>query len=328
LPALALALATLSGFACKSADLPRTAPPLADMREPPALFAEPDDEAARRALPAGSFSGVTVSRAGQSLDALIDQGLDAPAGVAVERVVENSPGARAGLEPGDLLLEARTADGPALPLAWPSEWRALELETPPGTEIELLVDRAGAERATTLVLEPRVRPAERAPVDRLREEQRVGVVVRGTTEVEARALGLGPGAGAVVVGLSAASPWRSVGIVFEDVIVAVDGRPVGHPGALLDAIREARKGDRLALVVARDGERFTVDAPLSRRARELSESSLPPLWNYTSDADETRLSLVLGAFVWRKTDAAWRVRLLWLLGFGGGAGDELVEVDG
>ena len=41
---------------------------------------------------------------------------------------------------------------------------------------------------------------------------------------EARAAGLGPGGGAVVVGLSERSPWRAAGLRFGDLIVAaLDG---------------------------------------------------------------------------------------------------------
>ncbi|MFQ5517227.1 MAG: RNA polymerase sigma factor, partial [Acidimicrobiia bacterium] len=66
----------------------------------------------------------------------------------------------------------------------------------------------------------RLRPADRGETERFREEDRVGVVVRTATEVEARAVGLGPGGGAVVVGLSRTSPWREAGLRFGDLIVA------------------------------------------------------------------------------------------------------------
>src|SRR6187402_3709254 len=95
--ALGLALA---GAACRSAP-PESAPPLATMEEPLALRAEPDDEAQRAELDPGAFSGVLVIDGRQSLEALLGE----PEGVLVERVVENSPGAAAGLEPGDLLFE-------------------------------------------------------------------------------------------------------------------------------------------------------------------------------------------------------------------------------
>jgi hypothetical protein len=104
-----------------SDELPKT-PPLAAMEEPAAFHAEPDDEAARRALPAGCFSGVVLGEARESLDAL----LDVPAGLAVKAVVENSPADQAGLAEGDLIV-AVDAGGVHRELVWPSEWRELEL---------------------------------------------------------------------------------------------------------------------------------------------------------------------------------------------------------
>ena len=47
--------------------MPVDPPPLADMEEPLALFDEPRDEPRRRALPAGSFSGLHVKDARDSL---------------------------------------------------------------------------------------------------------------------------------------------------------------------------------------------------------------------------------------------------------------------
>ncbi len=44
-----------------SHELPSSPPPLFDLEEPLALIAEPQDEAARVALPPGSFSGVEIA---------------------------------------------------------------------------------------------------------------------------------------------------------------------------------------------------------------------------------------------------------------------------
>ena len=81
--------------------LPQEPPALADMEEPLDLRAEPDDEAARLALPAGSFSGLYVEDARDTLAAKLAE----PDAVEVARVVENSPAALAGLAPGDQVLE-------------------------------------------------------------------------------------------------------------------------------------------------------------------------------------------------------------------------------
>ena len=64
----------------------------------------------------------------------------------------------------------------------------------------------------------RVAPAERDEGARFREEERVGFIVRSATEVEARSAGLAPGAGVVLVGLAAGSPWRGYQTALERAI--------------------------------------------------------------------------------------------------------------
>ena len=313
--------ATLS---CTSAELAREAPPLLAMEEPLELVQPPDDEAARALLPRGSFTGLTLGDARASLDAMLAE----PEGLLVVSVVENSPADAAGIEPGDLILEATIPgkDGP-LALHWPSEWRRIELETEPGATLRVTIDRAGAERALELVPVARVHPAEREPAERIREEARVGVVLRPATEVEARAAGLGPGGGAVVVGLTRESPWREAGVVFGDLIRAIDGDEVAHPAVVLERIRAAPEHGELELELLRGGAQLTLQAPLSQREKELHRISIPLLFRYEKERDHRTTSFLLGLFRYESTQAAWRLRLLWLIRFSGGDADRLESVE-
>ncbi|MFO1051015.1 MAG: hypothetical protein U1F36_02220 [Planctomycetota bacterium] len=306
--------------ACASR-LPDEPPPLADMEEPLSLFAEPDDEAARAALPLGSFTGCEVGAAGDSLESL----LEAAHGVQVQAIVENSPADVAGLKVGDLLLHAKLADGSERDLTAESDWRKVELDAAPGSVVTISFDRANRHTSTTLTLVPRMHLPARTAVRRVREEKRVGVVLRTATEVESRAAGLGPGAGAVIVGLSARSPWRHAGLRFGDLVTAVDGAPVSDPEAVLDAIRDAK--DRTAVAYVREGKALSADAPLTRRARDTREVYVPLLFDYEYDRGKTDTSILLGLFRHEHTRAAWRVRLLWFIRFGRGDADQLIEVD-
>ncbi|MEC7726508.1 MAG: PDZ domain-containing protein, partial [Planctomycetota bacterium] len=209
-------------------------------------------------------------------------------------------------------------------IATPSQWRQLELTASPGSKLALVVDRAGREAETELTLVARVRPAGRDATDRYREEQRVGVVFRTATEVEARSAGLGPGAGAVIVGMSQKSPWRRAGLQFGDLIVAAGGAELTHPQQLLNQIREAG-GDRLSLVYVRGGQRAEVDAALTTRSSTLRELSVPPLFSYEADRGQSEWSALLGLVHYRSTAAAWRFRLLWVIAIRSGDADELQE---
>lgn len=299
--------------------VPAAPPPLAEVDERLELAAEPQDEAARRALPAGAFSGVELAPARATLEEMAG----AARGVEVARVVENSPAALAGLEPGDLIVSA-SANGSLRALSWPSEWRDVELAFAPGTALDLEVDRAGAVLRVTLVLAARANPAARAAVQRFREEEHAGVVFRTPSEVEARAAGLAPGAGLVVIGLARTSPWRRAGIRHADLVTAVDGAPVADPEVLLGALRSGKKA--LALDVARGKERVSVLAPLTQRETELTEFSIPLVYDYENDRGHRTTSVLFGLVKYERTKVAWRWRLLWFISFGGGDADRLEEL--
>lgn len=319
---LILALLALVCAACSfgSRSLAKDPPPLFDLEEPLVLREEPKDELQRAALDSGSFTGITTSDARQSLDAL----QQAPEGVLVARIVENSPADAAGLQAGDLLLEARI-EGRSVALHWPSEWRKLELDTAPGLTIELVLDRAGVDTRARLVTTPRVRPAPREAVVRFREDAKVGVVVRTATEVEARAAELGPGGGAVIVGLARGSPWRKDGLVYGDLVTAVRGERCAHPEVLLEAIRTTGKDSTLALDVLREGRKLHFEAHVSRRETEVHEFSIPLLYSYSNDRGHHETSILLGLYKHESTKAAWKTRFLWIITFSGGDSDRLEE---
>ena len=69
----------------------------------------------------------------------------------------------------------------------------------------------------------------------------------------------------------------------------------------------------------------TVEAPLSQRARATREFSVPLVFSYENDRGASEWSAVLGLFHYRGTNAAWRFRLLWLIRFGRGDEDRLLE---
>ena len=321
LTTLSVCALILTGCGVLPGQLPEERPPLADLEEPRDLFAEPDDEADRRALPLGSFTGAYVEDARDSLDALLGE----PRGVVIERIVENSPAEVAGLASGDWILEAGCAGQTPQPIGRPSEWRALELACEPGSTLTVVADRAGVPFRAEIATLARVRPTARQGVQRLREEERVGVVVRTATEVEARAAGLGPGGGAVVVGLSVASPWRDAGLRFGDLIRSIDDVPITGPEVVLDQIRSG--AEEVELEFVRDGRTHRHVARLSERDSELREIYVPLLFHYERNRDESSTSILFGLFQYESTPAASRTRLLWLIRFGTGDADRLEEVD-
>ncbi len=300
--------------------LPASPPPLLDMEEPLELRGEPQDEGARLTLPPGSFTGIYVESGAGTLDALAE----GSTGVLVSRVIENSPADLAGVLEGDVIVEVRAGPDTLVP-KWPSEWRALELRSVPGSKLDLVLDRASVERTFSLTTVVRAHPPGRLVAERFREEAKVGLVVRSATEVEARSANLGPGGGAVIVGLSRASPWRKAGLRFEDLITRVDGVDVAHPQVLIDAIRARKDGEALVLDVVQAGATRAVTAVVGRRAKEVREISIPLIYDYTFDRGRSETSILFGLFKHESTSAAWHTRLFWILNFSGGEADRLAE---
>ena len=310
--------------ACGLNPIPKASPPLRSMEEPLALKEEPKDERERQKLAAGCFSGLQLRSAwfeeplepGQNPDALEVIGL-----------IENSPAQAARLRVGDLLLSVTAGSGQAQTLNWPGQWRELELEAKPGTELKLRYDRAGVESQTKLVLTQRIRPAKRVASERFREEQHAGIVVRTATEVEARGAKLGSGGGAVLVGMSARSPFRGAKLQFGDLITSVNGLLVHHPQVLLSAIRNAGAGS-LNIDYRRSGSPKLASAKisLSRRSRGVTNFDIPVVFHYSAAREQTEISLLYGLIGYESTSAAAEYTLLWLISWRTGDRDRLVEV--
>ncbi|MFT7534118.1 MAG: C-terminal processing protease CtpA/Prc [Hyphomicrobiaceae bacterium] len=322
IPRIASHLALLATFtACSlSPNLPKQSPALADMEEPLDLRIEPNDEQQRLALPVGTFSGLYLSDARDTLAAKLEE----PDSVKIERVIENSPAHLAGLQAGDLVLEVEVDGEGAKTIGRPSQWRQLELNAKPGTKVVLFIDRAGREAETEITLVKRLRAPDRELAERFREEQQLGIVVRTATEFEARTADLGPGAGAVIVGMSQRSPWRAAGLRFKDLIIAIDNQPLTHPQELLAAARDEAR-ESLQVTFVRGGETKTVEAAKTNREHEMTDISLPLLFSYEVDRGHFEWSMLVGLINYQSTAAAWRFRLLWVIGFGGGDADQLLE---
>ncbi|MHC5065021.1 MAG: hypothetical protein ACYTG5_13730 [Planctomycetota bacterium] len=283
-----LAIALLCLSSCRLTPLPDEPPPLRDMEAPLALQSEPDDEAQRLLLAPGSFTGVTVKSAWFDEP---DEPGQAPDALEVVELVENSPGIAAGLRVGQLDL-----------------------------------DRAGVLSRARIVPVPRIAVSEREGIERFREEQRAGIILRTATEVEARSAGLGAGGGAVLIGMASNSPWRQAGLQFGDLIIRVGDQSVVHPQVVLAAIRTTDAEAGLAVEYRRGESTLAATVDLTEREQEISSISLQPLYSYRSSRGKTSVSFLLGLFSYESTSAAWEFGFLWLFGFGGGDSDRLEEV--
>jgi serine protease Do len=205
------------------------------------------------------FIGVAT----QPVDAAMAAALKMPAadGALIAGVERDSPAAKAGLRPGDVV----TAVG-GKAVKDPRDLARTIAEQRPGSQAELKLWRDGAERSlrVEIALQPgaeRTRPgAEQA------DGPRIGVQLSPITPQARAQLRLPEDAkGALVQGVAPNSRAQEAGLRAGDVILGVGSADVDSPEAVVRALREANAGGgAVALRILRDGRAAFVAIPAAQ----------------------------------------------------------------
>ncbi len=168
-------------------------------------------------------------------------------GVLVSDVVTDSPAGKAGLKPGDILLEF---EGKRTEV--PSDLqRAVGLATP-GKDSKVKVWRDGSER--TLDVKIGEAPDEREAQQRGTRGGTptvLGMDVRPITPEVARQLNLKTSEGVIVARVDEGSPAAEAGIQRGDVIREINRQKIRSTGDYEKITREAKDGDRLTVLLQR-----------------------------------------------------------------------------
>ncbi len=193
--------------------------------------------------------GVSVQALSQSLAESF--GLEQAAGALVDFVPEQSPAAKAGIRPGDIIVKFN-----GQPIQEPSELGRQVSELKPGTEARLTLWREGKPQDVTVRLGTVEDQEQAAAVPTELAKSRLGLAVRPLLPQEPRQADV---AGGLVVERAAGAAARA-GIHPGDVVLAVNGHPVAEAGQLRDFASKADK--RLALLVQRGNTRLFVPVDL------------------------------------------------------------------
>jgi serine protease Do len=181
-------------------------------------------------------------------------------GVLVQDVSPDSPGGKAGLKPGDIIIER---DGRAI--ADVTTFRNGIAQTAPGSSVALTVFREGKKVQLNAKLEalPGQKDAKKkGKLDPARTGRGLGVAdltpeLRDRFQIEASQ-------GAVVVQIAPDSPAQSAGLRPGDVLVQVGSEPIKNAKDAERAIGKSDAKQSLRLRIVREGHGMFVLVPPSK----------------------------------------------------------------
>ena len=200
-----------------------------------------------------SHGRVTRGRLGLSAQT-VDQklatafGLDKPGGALVASVENGSPAALAGIKPGDVVLSLNDT-----PIRESADLPPAVANLAPGAnaKVEVWRDRK------SLKLDVKVGELKDAVVAQADkgdsgEAGKLGVLGRSLTAQERKQAGIPSG----IVIEDVSGPAEAAGLQAGDLLLAVNGIPITGVGQLRSVLEGA--GDRVAVLVQRDGQRMFV----------------------------------------------------------------------
>lgn len=188
-------------------------------------------------------------------------------GALVQQVVPKQPAAKAGVEPGDVIV---SVNGKAVDTSG-ALTRAVSLVTP-GDKVTLVLLRRGAEK--TLTFPVAQRPDEPSEADGGEGEDqggdgakapKLGVRLQPLTPDLAKQLGLEGDQGVLVADVTDGGPAAREGLVRGDLILEAGRKPVTKPSDLADAMKGLKDGDLLLLRVRRADRSFYMTIPVGGR---------------------------------------------------------------
>ena len=166
---------------------------------------------------------------------------DAPTAIVVEEVEENSPAAKAGLEPGDRI---ETVGGKPAPDV--IELETMILDRNVGDAVRLGVRRGGRliEKTVTLAKAPKPDGAKLA-------RRLFGLHLQTLDPDLAPAMHLAVDRGLLVAGVDPSSPAEKAGVAAGDVVVQIDRYRVDDPDTLGNLLAQVASGDSILFYVVR-----------------------------------------------------------------------------
>lgn len=186
-------------------------------------------------------------------------GMSEPKGALVAEVNPGSPGEKAGIQRGDIIIEFN-----GHPIQEMNELPRLVAETPPGSKATVKVLRNGKEMTFNLTITELTeeRPTQ-SKEEGKGEETPLGLEVKNLDPNLARQFRLRDNKGAVVVGVEQGSPAAEAGIRPGDMILEIDGQVIADAKEYRAAVAKLKKETFARFLIKRQGRTLylTVEVP-------------------------------------------------------------------
>jgi serine protease Do len=201
--------------------------------------------------------GVAIQDMDKALAESFD--LERPRGALVSSVTDDSPAAKAGLEPGDVIVRF---DNQAVPSS--SALPPLVGSTKSGTEVTVEVLREGKKKSLTVKIGELEEQRVAAAGTWKAKPGSLGVVVGELDEAQREALGAERGV--LIRQLDPAGPAAQGGIQPDDVILSFNHEDIQTPKELADLVESAPRDKAVAVLVQRDQQTqfLTVTIPQAK----------------------------------------------------------------
>ena len=174
--------------------------------------------------------------------------MERPIGALVGEVTPGSPADKAGIKPGDVIVEFNGKE-----ISQVSMLPHLVAETPVGSKAEITLFRKGALKKLPIVIaklnEEQAAAAE--PAESL--NKRLGLGVQDLTPELAAALGITDKHGVLITAVEPDSPAAEAGLRKGDLILEFNQKPVRDTKSFLNEIRGIKEKSTVSFFIKRDG---------------------------------------------------------------------------
>lgn len=189
-------------------------------------------------------------------------------GAVVIQVEDDSPAAKAGLRPNDVILEYQGERVNSV-----AELARLVRETPAGRTVQLVISRDGQRQTLSTTLEPRQHLRREIRLPRIRipdinievfSRPRLGISADGLTPQLAEYFGVKQGKGVLVREVTSGSAAEKAGLKAGDVIVRVDNEAVEDVATLRRALGKKKGGESVTLSIVRNRQESSLTVELEQ----------------------------------------------------------------